>query len=46
MPPIVASPYLLLRIGFRTGNFEAYAAAAESLFLDSTLLALEDTGFR
>jgi hypothetical protein len=35
---------VLGRAGFPTGNFEAYAAAAENLFLDSTLLALEEYG--
>jgi len=35
---------VLGRAKMRAGNFEAYAAAAESLFLDSTLLALEEYG--
>jgi hypothetical protein len=35
---------VLGRAKARTGNFEAYAAAAESLFMDSTMLALEEYG--
>jgi hypothetical protein len=35
---------VLGRANVRTGNFEAYAAAAESLFMDPTMLALEEYG--
>lgn len=35
---------VLARAGARTGSFDAFAGAVESLFLDPTLLALEEYG--